>query len=76
MSSTSVRDEGRWSSKENSASFWKLVPRPVQEANIPQAVFVGAVWDLCLFDDKNFCVAAWTMLQREGFARFPVVGLG
>ncbi len=48
----------------------------VQEANIPQAVFVGAVQDRCLFDKKNFCVAASTVLQREGFARFPVFGLG
>jgi hypothetical protein len=37
------RDEGPGSSKENLASSWKLDSRPVQEANIPQAVFVGAV---------------------------------
>ena len=29
-----------------------------------------------MFDKKNFCVAASTVLQREGFARFPVVRLG
>jgi hypothetical protein len=53
------RDEGPGSSKENSASFWKLDSRPVQEANIPQAVFVGAVEDQRSSDEKNFCVTVF-----------------
>ncbi len=53
------RDEGPGSSKENLVSSWKLDSRPVQEANIPQAVFVRTVSDHCLFDQKNFCVATF-----------------
>jgi hypothetical protein len=59
LSSTSVRDEGQWSSKENLASFWKLDSRPVQEADFPLAVFVGAVLDRHLSNEKNFCIAAF-----------------
>jgi hypothetical protein len=53
------RDEGPGSSSENSAFPWKLDPRPVQEVNIPQAIFVGAVKDRGLSDEKNLCVTAF-----------------
>jgi hypothetical protein len=65
-----------WSSKENSASVWKLDPRPVRSLIFHKLSSLGRFRIDAFLEKIIFASQRTTLLQREGFVRFPVFSLG